>query len=35
MVAISGLTRFIDGTAVAVSGPVMPRTKPEGTNNAR
>jgi membrane fusion protein (multidrug efflux system) len=35
LVAISGLTRLIDGAAVAVSGPVMPRGKPEGANEPR
>lgn len=35
LVAISGLTRLIDGTAVAVSGPVMPRDKPEGGSEPR
>ncbi len=35
LVAISGLTRLIDGAAVAVSGPVMPRAKPEGANEPR
>jgi RND family efflux transporter MFP subunit len=35
LVAISGLTRLIDGAAVAVSGPVMPRGKPEGGNEPR
>lgn len=35
LVAISGLTRLTDGTAVAVSGPVMPRAKTEGANEPR
>jgi membrane fusion protein, multidrug efflux system len=35
LVAISGLTRLIDGAAVAVSGPVMPRGKTEGASDAR
>ena len=35
LVAISGLTRLIDGAAVAVSGPVMPRGKSEGASDAR
>ncbi len=35
LVAISGLTRLTDGAAVAVSGPVMPRDKPEGANEPR
>ncbi|MDP2621427.1 MAG: hypothetical protein U1E51_17045 [Candidatus Binatia bacterium] len=35
LVAISGLTRLIDGAAVAVSGPVMPRGKPEDANEPR
>ena len=35
LVAISGLTRLIDGAAVALSGPVMPRNKPEGANEPR
>jgi len=35
LVAISGLTRLIDGAAVAVSGPVMPRGKAEGASDAR
>lgn len=35
LVAISGLTRLIDGAAVAVSGPVMPRGKAEDASDAR
>lgn len=35
LVAISGLTRLTNGAVVAVSGPVMPRAKPEGANESR
>jgi len=35
LIAVSGLTRLTDGTPVKVTGPVMPKEKPQGSNEPR